>query len=191
MKHLTGEAQRSRERFVRHFEDKYGDVHALPPYWMATELMTFGSLFTLLRGSPASVKQEIAGHFEATDTVFLSWVKAIYAVRNTCAHHGRLWNRELGIKPKIPKRDVRWHDPVRIENGKVFGVLSVLNYLLGFVNGDGAWADRLRTLLDDYQRIPLVQMGFPADWRNSPIWNSGGVADLSGTSLTGFSQTNK
>ena len=34
--------------------------------------------------------------FGATDTVFQSWLIALNGVRNICAHHGRLWNRELG-----------------------------------------------------------------------------------------------
>lgn len=32
-----------------------------------------------------------------------SWLKAFNSIRNICAHHSRLWNRELGIAIKIPQ----------------------------------------------------------------------------------------
>lgn len=45
------EADHSQERFVEHFRQKYKKETDLP-LWIAVELMTFGMLFTLFRGSP-------------------------------------------------------------------------------------------------------------------------------------------
>ncbi len=167
---LTLECARSREQFIIHFRQKYGADHSLPPYWMVTEVMTFGALLTMYRGSPSEVKKRIAGRFGVTDTVLESWLGALNGVRNICAHHGRLWNRELGYKPKIPENDRRWHDPVEVANNRMFGVLTVLRYLLAEIRPQTEWPSRLGRLLDEYPDVPLVPMGFPEDWSLCPIW---------------------
>jgi abortive infection bacteriophage resistance protein len=167
---LKTECDRSQEHFLAHFRQKYGDQHALPPYWMMTELMTLGALLTLFRGSPRGVKKSIAARFGTTDTVFQSWLIALNGVRNICAHHGRLWNRELGFKPKIPKNDVRWHDPVEVANNRLFGVLTIMRFLLSDIAPQSQWPARLLALLGEYGEIPRAQMGFPGDWECCPLW---------------------
>nr|WP_245153128.1 Abi family protein [Xanthomonas oryzae] len=38
-----------------------------------------------------------------------SWLHALTSIRNICAHHSRLWNRELGIRPELPAApDFAW-----------------------------------------------------------------------------------
>lgn len=170
LEQLKAECRRSPELFIKHFRERYGDGHELPPYWMVTELMTFGTLLTLFRGSPSHIKKQIADRFDVTDSVFQSWLLALNGVRNICAHHGRLWNRELGYKPKIPKNDVRWHVPVEITNNRMFGVLTIMQFLLADIAPQSQWPARLRALLSEYADIPLAQMGFPGDWERCPIW---------------------
>lgn len=105
---LAIEYDRSRDRFVEPVPRTSGSEHPLPPYWMLAELMSLGTLLTVFRGSPAAVKKAIAARFGITDSVLESWIKTLNVVRNICAHHGRLWSRELGVRPQIPRRDVRW-----------------------------------------------------------------------------------
>ena len=52
---------RTGEPFAKHFHDKYGDKHDLPPYWMLVNVMDFGMVVTLYKGSPVLVRQQIAG----------------------------------------------------------------------------------------------------------------------------------
>jgi len=172
---LRAECERSHEPFLAHFCSKYRPEHDLPPYWMVTELMTFGLVLMLFRGSPAAVKQDIARRLGVTDRVLASWLHTINAVRNICAHHGRLWNRELGMKPMIPKKDARWHDPVDVANNRVFGVLTILKYLLDEIAPQSGWSGRLMQLLAEYSDTPRESMGFPVDWSECPIWR--GVGD--------------
>ena len=162
--------ERSSEVFVKHFRATYGTDHPFPPYWMITELMTFGTLLTLFRGSPAPIKKDIAARFGVTDKVFDSWLGALNVVRNVCAHHGRLWNRTLGFKPAIPAKDPQWRQPVRIPDDRVFGILTILKYLLDDIAPQSGWTDRLEALHAEYPRVPMRSMGYPDDWRDSPIW---------------------
>ena len=172
LRRIRKETGRSKEVFVGHFLEKYGDHHDFLPLWMAAEIMTFGGLLTLFRGLDNPIKKDIAGKYDLPDRVFFSWLRALNAIRNTCAHHGRLWNRELGYKPTIPKqrKHPEWHEPVKVENNRVFCLLTILKYMLNRIAPQSNWPDRLGELLVEYPEIPLVPMGFPTSWRECSIW---------------------
>jgi abortive infection bacteriophage resistance protein len=164
---------RSREPFVIHFRDVYGDDHDLPPYWMLVNLMDFGMVFTLYRGAPNSVRKSISAAFSIEPRVMDSWLRTINTTRNICAHHGRLWNRTLGTKPSIPraKNDLRWHQPYEVRGDKVFVVLTMLSMMLEVVAPDTKWRDRLFRLLDSRTTEDMQRMGFGPGWERCPIWN--------------------
>jgi abortive infection bacteriophage resistance protein len=175
LRRLATEKRHARkEQFVVHFERKYGDHHDSLPIWMATEVMTFGSVLTLFRGASHHVKQAVATTFGMPEPVLDSWLLCLNTIRNVCAHHSRLWNRELGVKPMIPREQTypTWHRPVRIENRRVFGVLTICNFCLGQIAPNSGWALRLSKLLGDFPTIPLINMGFPQNWHESPLWVS-------------------
>jgi len=96
------------EVFIKHYKEKY---HAPPnpPSWMCIELLTIGEISRLYCGLKQNKdKQEIANFFGLHYTVFSSWLHTLTYVRNICAHHARLWNRELAIRPDIllkPRRN--------------------------------------------------------------------------------------
>jgi abortive infection bacteriophage resistance protein len=172
------ESARGREAFVRHFRGKYGDCHRHLPIWMATEIMAFGTVLTFYRGSSHRVKQQVATEFGVPWFVLDSWLLTLGAVRNICAHHGRLWNRENGVKPAIPRcRDYPdWHVPIEIDNARVFAVLSICRHCLRRVAPQSRWADRLKALLREFPSVPQVSMGIPPNWQESPIWREEGEA---------------
>ncbi len=164
----------SKEVFVKHFLAQYGSDHPYMPVWVATEIMTFGNILTMYRGASDAIKRSIAATFGVHDRVVESWLLALNTIRNICAHHSRLWNRQLGNKPKIPhqKNAPAWHVPITIPNDRVFGILTILKYSLDRIAPQSSWTTRLLSLLQDYPAIPLGSMGFPANWQSSPIWSS-------------------
>lgn len=165
------EAICSREDFVRHYFSRYTSETDLP-LWMACELMTFGTMYTLYRGLRTRTKKDIAREFGIHAPVLSSWLRSLNQVRNICAHHARLWNREFGAKPLIPERTSQpdWHSPVPVDNSKMFGILTVLYFLLRQVAPQSHWRQRLGLLLIDYNDVPLRFMGFPDNWESSPLW---------------------
>ena len=169
---IATETEHSKEAFVSHFKDKYGDSHTHLPLWMASEVMTFGMLLTLFRGIATSIKQTIASEYKIPDRVLESWLRALNGVRNICAHHGRLWNRELGYKPTIPKKNKypEWHEPVAISNNRVFAILTILKYFMNLIAPQSKWPERFDNLLSEYPEIPLRPMGFPENWQECSIW---------------------
>jgi abortive infection bacteriophage resistance protein len=171
---IQEEVRRSKEPFVAHFQEKYGDVHPMPPVWIASEIMSFGTILTFYRGCTRQVKQSIASVFGLPDKVFDSWLMTLNAVRNICAHHGRLWNREIGVKPLIPRppKYTEWRQPIRVDNNRVFAVLTICRYCLRITAPQSRWADRLRELIAQSPNIPAPSMGFPERWEQCPIWST-------------------
>ncbi len=168
---LKDEVGRSQEIFVTHFKEKYGDAHSHLPLWMGAELMSLEMVFTFFRGAEKAIKRQVSMQFAVAFKVMESWLSVLNAIRNICAHHGRLWNRVLGVKPLIPAKDPRWHAPVEVGNDRMFGVLIILRYMLGIIAGQSRWRDRVEALIAGHGDIPLSLMGFPCNWRDCPLWN--------------------
>jgi len=173
LKRVKDETERSREDFVIHFFNKYGDCHDYLPLWMAVEIMSYGTVLTLFHGMKEKELKRVSAEFGLNLPLMDSWISTLNYIRNICAHHGRLWNRELGVKPKIPSIDKypEWHIPVVTPPNRVFSVLTVLRSLLENVAPEQVAQNRLERLLSEYTDIPLAFMGFPADWRNHAVWN--------------------
>ncbi len=173
LKELREEILRSKEPFVTHFREKYGDSHSDLPIWMVAEVMSFGKVLTMFRGVSPDLQKKIASEYSIPDEVMRSWLLALNTIRNICAHHGRLWNRELGNKPKMPniRKYPEWHQPVAIGNNRIFGILTILHYLLRKISPLSLWHNRLITLLNSYPSIPKKDMGFPENWEQSHLWH--------------------
>lgn len=170
---LVEETEQARnEQFVKHFRTKYGDNHRELPIWMLCELMSFGSLLTLARGVAPAMQQTVAGEFGLPDELFFSWLRSLYSLRNACAHHSRIWNREFGTAPKTPGRNKfpDWHSAPAIPNNRVGYLLTICHFWLGRLTPTSQWRKRLFALFDEYPEITLADMGLPPDWRNHPLW---------------------
>jgi len=168
---LHDETGQSSETFVAHYKNKYDSYPDLP-LWMATELMSVGSLsrmFSILRHSEQA---KIADEFSLRVPVFRSWLHTIVYVRNLCAHHARVWNRSLAITPMIPRNDSRWVSPVRIRSDRLFVVLLVLRNLLRAHGGAGSWHSDVVALLSPETANPqsALVMGMPANWEKHSLW---------------------
>ncbi len=94
-----------------------------------------------------------------------------FYIRNICAHHARLWNRVLAIKPVIPyaSNSPDWHNPRTVANDRAF-VLTLLNYVLGRIAPQSAWRARLYSLFDRFPEIPLASMDIAPAWRDHVLW---------------------
>lgn len=169
---LDDAVNRSNEEFVGRFRGKYTNEPRLP-LWIAVEVMTFGQLFTLFRNLNRVEQQTLSQQFGLYPPVLISWLHTLNFIRNACAHHARLWNRELPIRPYIPDARHRpeWHTPFQFDNRFMFAVLTLLHYLQKWIDSNSDWNYRLEALLQKFPDIPLSWMGFPDNWKDSPIWN--------------------
>lgn len=170
---LVEETRRARkEQFVEHFSKKYGDHHKELPLWMLCELMSFGSMLRFANAVAPDLKKAVAEEYGMPDELFASWLKAIYAVRNACAHHSRVWNRVFGVTPKMPHRNKfpDWHTEPNLPNDRVGYALAICHFWLGHISNTSLWRERLFKLFDEYPEIPLAKMGLPDEWKRHPLF---------------------
>ena len=168
---LATEISRSKETFVIHFNQKYGDKHDMPPLWIACELFSLGLFLTFYRGIERSIQQQLARDLGIPDVVLFSWLLALNNLRNLCAHHGRIYNKNFKIKlPTNAKKYPIWFNPFPIAGKKLFTVLTVLKYLLSYVAPKTRWHVRLNNLIEEYNDISQDIMGFPENWKESVFW---------------------
>ena len=170
--------QATQENFLRHYIAHY-DKPKLPPCWMMVELLTFGELSYLYSGLKShSIQMQIGQNLGINAELLTSWLRAFNSIRNFCAHHSRLWNRELGVSIKIPKsKQVKWlHtkpslSPSNINyQRRIYAILVALQTMLYQISPHSSWAKRLKQLLENYPNISLTNMGIPAQWHTDPFW---------------------
>lgn len=170
----------SKELFIEHYSNTY-DGHPRVPLWMATEVMSFGSLTFLFKNAKSATRRKIARDFGYDASVLASWLLCLSYVRNLCAHHCRVWNREMALAPLIPDRDARWKSPIMRRSGRAdraFTVLLMLREASRRLNVDGGWADSVRTALAEDLGNPKDTfiawgMGIKGNWLDHPVWSGG------------------
>jgi len=162
----------NREDFIANFDASHGSCHPFLPVWNAIEVMSFGTVVRFFKGADDSTRRVVAAKFDVHDNVMDSWLLSLNVVRNLCAHHSRVWNRVYGIKPKIPvkKKDARWHEPLKVRNDRLFGIITVCKHCMDCMAPQSDWPQRIISHIDEYPDIPINDMGFPTEWRTCPIW---------------------
>lgn len=61
--------------------------------------------------------------------MFATWLRSLNYLRNVCAHHSRLWNRNIVDQPKLPSaNELEWVKPfVDNEHMRARCFLSIAN----------------------------------------------------------------
>lgn len=162
---------RSKEEFVRHNRAKYGLPLAI---WVACEVWDFGTLSTLFSGMREVEQDAIANQYGVTNgRVFATWLRSLNYLRNVCAHHSRLWNRNIVDQPKLPSSaELAWVVPFEASTharARCFLLLRITRHLLGVVNPQSSWPDRIKAHLLAFPDLShvglnLVGMGAPNGW---------------------------
>lgn len=166
------------EVFIKHYFDNY-HTPPNPPSWMALELVTIGGLSRLYSNLLNDAdKKLIAKNYNLPFFVFESWFHAITHLRNLCAHHCRIWNRDYRITPKLlHKPKYNWVDKSFDINNRTFYYLNILKYFLNSINPDNSFKTKLESLFLKYPTIAIKFLGIPTDadanlmnWKMQPLW---------------------
>jgi len=165
---LTEEVDRSHETFIRHFRNQY--VERLPPVWAACEVMSLGQLSRWYANlKPMQTRRAIAEVYALDQRVLESWLHHLTHVRNFCAHHSRLWNREFTITPVLPRKPASLEGQFVLDSRKLYNSLVILLYFMDLIAPRHHWRGRVKTLLAKYD-VDVSQMGFPRGWNRLHIW---------------------
>lgn len=177
--------QRAREDFVTHFSVKYD---GRLPTWVVTEILDFGGVSVLYSGLKRRDRDEIAADLNVLESsgagngrALANWLRVINYIRNICAHHSRLWNRNMDVQiaptqlnPTGALAQLHAGTP---QLSRVYGSLCLVLALLREVTDAHTW-ERWRDQLVELLTIALSptgrslgEMGFPHDWQGWPLWN--------------------
>lgn len=172
LKRLNSEVKRSRDDFIAHFNHKYTG-YPIVPIWMMTEIMSLGALSFGYEGlkNTTEEKKKIAAYFGLHYKKLQDWLHVLTYIRNICAHHSRLWNRSMSIKPST-SGDLRWiQQPVQ-RNDKIFYILLMLRHLLKAIDSGENWKTEIDKLISPLatKKRWRAAMGMPEDWTEHPLW---------------------
>jgi abortive infection bacteriophage resistance protein len=167
---LEAEARKSHETFLQHHEHKYDEP--LPPVWAVVEIMTLGQLSkwygNLRHGAD---RNAVAHRYDMDETNLTSFLHHLSVIRNFCAHHSRLWNREFTFTFRLP---IHRPPPLVVslnhqDTRRLYNTLTVLAWLLDGISPKHHWKERLKSLLSQHAIEPQ-RMGFPSGWEQRAIW---------------------
>lgn len=146
---LKTEVSRADEVFIEHYKHTYDDPE-LPPIWATCEVMSFGQLskwYQLL--APIQTRKAISSHFDCDEKQFEGLLQHFVYLRNTCAHHSRLWNRKFTktiAKPRSKPMGLRVQcnfEPSNSAERKIYNSLVFLLYFMDKIAPQHTWRKRL------------------------------------------------
>ena len=170
---IDKELKRSNEVFIKHYQKTYSNPKR-PPAWMTMEITSLGLLSKIYENLMISPERKtIARNFNLGHPFVLeSWMHSLSVIRNICAHHGRLWNRELTSSMKLPKiTSGVWLSNTNFQKGKMYLPLSSILFLLNTIIPQNHFVNKFKKLIAQYPEIQLKQMGFPKEWEKEKLWS--------------------
>ena len=157
---LENEKGLKKDTFIKYYSEKYSEPE-LPPFWMLSEVLSMGDLSKILNGINFKDEKLIAKSITQNyyiAPVLTNWIHVLATVRNICAHHSRLWNRELKIKFAEPQKISEWKEQ-KVVNDKVYGICFVLLLLLEN-HPCSKFKQELEELFEKYDKIDFSEMGY-------------------------------
>lgn len=168
---LANEIARSNDVFIKH---NFTHHDGLIPVWSAVEVMSFGSLskiLTNLSSGPNTAFNKFAQYYKfktknnvavPSHDMLMSWVKSACAIRNVCAHNGRIYNRAFTTFPELLNSD-------KISPSPTFkGIYYIMLGMKYLRPTDDMWDDfvkEFQALLSKYSGVVTASdLHFPADW---------------------------
>lgn len=169
---LQTELDRSHDEFIMEHFRKY-DEPDMPPAWKTLEVASFGTLSKLYKNmNDNNVKKAVARSFNIPQHKCMqSWLATLTIVRNTCAHHARLWNAHLSLVPRMNERmRGRWINGHSYNSDRLYPSMCCIAYWLNAIDPKNTFVTDFKALLAKYPTINPIQMGFPTSWVNEPLW---------------------
>ena len=125
---------------------------------MMSEMLSLGrwsKLYSHLADKEA--KKAIASHLMTKPYFLQSWMHSLSVLRNLCAHHCRIWNREFTIRPHLPQK----LQELVIGNGRIAALIVIITHVLKPLGKNLEFQSDWDLLLSAYPDVPNVKMGIP------------------------------
>lgn len=175
---IEEEISRSKEKYIKDHFKKHKDDQRFPPSWKTLEQTSFGSLSKLYGNLKNTIKSKdlIAVELGAVNHTYLpSWLQSIAQIRNYCAHHSRLWNKNLPGSPKLlSKPPFNWVNdvPKQHEFQHLYIHLCLMKYLINIIYPVNDFTPRLSALLQKYPSVDPNALGMKPNWEEEQLWKN-------------------
>jgi len=155
----------STEESIRWHRDR-----GLPiPFWAVVECWDFGTMSKYYENLNGRCKQKIVKRINSLNPSALgNWLQEIGLLRNKCAHHSRIWNREASnpISIKYVKNEPYFKNLNLTKDAqhRIYGRIVILWYLVQLIGPSSRWLEKVADLIDNKPKIdccPYTAMGFP------------------------------
>jgi len=113
----------------------------------------------------------LANIFGLHSSVFPSWLHTFSYIRNICAHHSRLWSKELAIAMVLPKKP-EWNG---VNPRRIASVIFALEYMLSKLPAgkeiSTAWHEEICTHLQKPVKVDnfYESMGLTEKFMQHPL----------------------
>ena len=139
---------------------------------MVAEIISMSQLSIIFNHSPNAVTIPIAKRYNLHSTILKNWLHVLTVIRNKTAHHSRLWNVGLAIKPRLPIRKYHpeFYSPYVINNSSYLSILAIMQYLLQIIAPSNTLISDFKQLLRDHPEVSTSNLGLPTNWEDSPLF---------------------
>lgn len=170
---------RSKDVTIKNHFKKHKDDLRFPPAWKSLEQVSFGNLSKLYGNLKHTIKAKdlIAAEFGAVNHTYLpSWLQSIAQIRNFCAHHSRLWNRNLpGTVKLLSNPPNAWINdkeniPKQHEFSRLYVHICLMRYLLNTIQPNNNFSTQLNELFKKYPNVDPNALGMKPQWQEEPLW---------------------
>jgi abortive infection bacteriophage resistance protein len=178
LKTIKSDLGRTKEIFISEHYTKYNSDTRNPPCWKTLEVISLGTLSKLYGNlcKTCISKDVIAAEFGVANHTYLhSWIQDIAQIRNICAHHGRVWNKNLPGRPKMLSRPPNlWihKTPPVSDHHMLYIHLCTMKYLFNVIHPGNNFSYRLFVLLKKYPNVDLKALGMERNWYKEPLWDN-------------------
>lgn len=164
---------------IQHYRDDYDGQY---PFWVLAEVLDFSDVSRLFQGLGTKKQRTIAEDLGfiidldalsklqqqkvKTQSPLASWLEQLTIIRNTCAHHGRLWNKSFAPTPTAAFKTLPALSLLPdVQSERIHGALLVMAQILRVASPGTTWPDKVYILLsDEFVTYPLVSraaLGLP------------------------------
>jgi len=151
----------SKETYIKHYYQKYSEPQH-PPTWTIIDSLTFGQSVMIYGQLTKENKKLIAQTYDLNKKHVQNWMYALSIIRNFCAHHSRLWNKNMIIT--LNKRVGIYKDLFsNSHRNRLWNYIVIIQIINCKFNPDSKWTERLYNIIQEHN-INVSHMDFPEDW---------------------------
>lgn len=124
--------------------EKNTDSDGFPTVWLALNILTFGELVSLIEVLSSKNLKKLSSIYDCTGKEFVSWMKTLHLVRNTCSHNSNIIDISIKTEPMYREE---WNDFLYMfinegnmkPTNKLSVILAILKHFISIINVKYQW----------------------------------------------------